>query len=225
MSRIGGPLRAARRELVSGEGDQQRNDRAVREGRRVEDRCKGLSLRVRVVPRFPGRSIRDGDRDLEVRQSGREEPLVPVGRAAVEHLDDELDVARVEEPEVAGLIRQADGVSGAGEPIRCASRSPRSEIARRPDRAPIRTCSRRWWSVVACAAALLAASATTRPMTRRPERSRVRMDVALQERDRRVISEENLDRVRGDPIRENRGVDLPEVGRELQVPVGIEVRQ
>ncbi len=134
---------ASRRELIPREHDEQRDRRAARERGRVEDGRKGGPLGIRVGPDVAGRPIRDGDRDVEVRQAGGEEPVVAVAAAAVQRLDDELDIARLEEPEVAGLLGQADGVPAAGGAIGRLSTSPRPESAHRSDRAPTRKCSRR----------------------------------------------------------------------------------
>src|SRR5687767_2186316 len=62
--------------------------------------------------------IGDRDRVLDVREGAVEDPPVPVERAAVHDLDDHLDVARREEPEVHRVRRQDDALRPPRCPLR-----------------------------------------------------------------------------------------------------------
>src|SRR5262249_56748819 len=55
----------------------------------------------------------DGQRVLDVREGAIEDPEVVVQGPRVEDLDDRLDVGAVEEPEVARVARESDGLPGA----------------------------------------------------------------------------------------------------------------
>ena len=115
------------------------------QGRRVLDGRERCALSVRVRARGAGGGVGHGGRDLDVREAGREGPVALVRRAAVEDLDDELDVGRVEEPEVAGVRGETDAVpvargAVAGLPVRghaeaaviqAQSRSARDALGRR----------------------------------------------------------------------------------------------
>ena len=68
-------------------------------------------------PGFAGVGVGHGRRDVDVGEPGREDPVVPVGRAAVEDLDDHLDVGGVEEPEVAGVGGEIDAAPVAGRAV------------------------------------------------------------------------------------------------------------
>ena len=89
----------------------------------VLDRGERRSLRVGIRPRDARVGVGHRRRDEDVGESGREGPVVPIGRAAVEDFHDHLDVRGVEEPEVARVRGEIDGVTMArravgGAPLR-----------------------------------------------------------------------------------------------------------
>src|SRR4029077_10785090 len=62
-----------------------------------------LTGRVGVGPDLAGEGVPDGDGVGDVRERAEEDPELAVERAAVEDLEDQLDVGLAEEPEGAGV--------------------------------------------------------------------------------------------------------------------------
>ena len=70
--------------------------------------------RIEVALRRAGLGVGDRERVLDVRECAVVDPMVPVVAAAVDQLEDQLDVGVVEEPEVAGVAGDRDGRCVAG---------------------------------------------------------------------------------------------------------------
>src|SRR5262249_4518980 len=80
----------------------------------VLDGSEGDSEWVGVVLDLSGEGIGDLELDAGRRHAGGEEPVAFFEAASVERLDDQLDVASAEEPEVAGLGGQGSRMGGSG---------------------------------------------------------------------------------------------------------------
>lgn len=76
-----------------------------------------------------GPGVRDQEIDRDVGQPGRVDPEVAVDPAPVEHLDQELEVLRPEEPEAAGVRREGDRVPHAVGAVGDAPERPYLEAA------------------------------------------------------------------------------------------------
>src|SRR5512135_2053969 len=66
----------------------------VRERGCVGDRVSGVAQRVGVLARRAGLEVGDGERVGDVGRGRRKDPVAPVDDAAVEHLDEQLEVVR-----------------------------------------------------------------------------------------------------------------------------------
>src|SRR5687768_16782480 len=82
------------------------------ERRRVLDRLEGSAPGIFINLRGAGLGVLDRDPHLDVGQAGGEDPEAVVEGAAVHDLEEDLDVALVEEPEVAGVVRQQRALGG-----------------------------------------------------------------------------------------------------------------
>src|SRR5688500_18243432 len=69
------------------------------------------SLCVLVVPGVAGGGVLDRHLDSDVGQAAQEDPEPVVEAAAVQHLDRQLDVGRIEEPEGAGILGEGQGLA------------------------------------------------------------------------------------------------------------------
>src|ERR1700753_4507568 len=84
------------------------------EGAGVLDGLERLPLRVRVGAGDARDGVLDGEVDPDVGEAAGEDPVALVQGAAVDDLDDGLDVGGAEEPQIAGIGRQADAGGAAG---------------------------------------------------------------------------------------------------------------
>src|SRR5215471_1570721 len=80
------------------------------EGGGVLDGLEGCSLRVDVVLCDERLGIDNRHQNVDVGQSARESPVVPVERATRHDLGDDLNVVWTEKPEVARVTRQRHGL-------------------------------------------------------------------------------------------------------------------
>jgi hypothetical protein len=88
----------------------------VRKCRAVLDRLERLSLRIRVRLDGPCLGICHRESHLDIRQPSSIEPECVIQASGIEHLEDGLDVRGIEEPEVPGVIGQADHRAGPDLP-------------------------------------------------------------------------------------------------------------
>src|SRR5579864_3918966 len=83
------------------------------EGSGVLNGGEGDALRIDVTPGCSGPGVGHGGDHLGVGEAAGEDPEVPVDGAAVQDLEQHLEVGAGEEPEGAGVAGQGDGVAGS----------------------------------------------------------------------------------------------------------------
>ena len=82
------------------------------ESLRVENRFKNATLRIDVPSDVAGGRIRDPQNNLDVGEASAKDPESVLGLgASIEHFEDDLDIVGVEEPEIATVRRQVDGLA------------------------------------------------------------------------------------------------------------------